>query len=225
MDSQVTDDGQDKNSTIQLEEMHHLGELRVSWCNEKRSPELLPFAAEAVDQVSILVRSQHDVVADADSPRHKDMRDIVQLDADRAEFIIKAYLRIRLVKIQKYASYYIEKESHKLSPSERTFAIKLVSIQAAHFKSSFLHCLPPNDDFQSISNPNDISGNMLASPDLSCFVFINVLNDNEPHLSSHNIVCGTKTNTYTLTLNKGSSYLVKYADVRGLLEQSKIILV
>ena len=218
------DDGDDKN-TLQLEEMHHLKELRTSWINEKRSPELLSFCGEAVEQVSALIRAQHDAVAMADSPRHKDMRDIIQLDADRSEYILKAYLRQRFIKIQKYAFYYLQHESYKLSAAERSFATQLCALQSSHYTSSFLHCLPPQGDYQSVSNPNDISGSMLSSPDLTCFVFIDVVLDNQLHDQVYKVVCGSSTNTYTLELSKGKSYLCKYADIRGLLDQGKVVLV
>ena len=219
-----TDDADDKNA-LQLEEMHHLRELRISWINEKRSPELLSYSGEAVQQVAALIRAQHDAVAMADSPRHKDMRDIIQLDADRSEYILKSYLRQRLIKIQKYAFYYLEHETYKLSAAERSFATQLCSLQTSHYTTSFLHCLPPQGDYQSVSNPKDIAGSMLSCPDLTCFVFINVVLDDHVHEQVYKVVCGSSSNTYTLELNKGRSYLVKYADIRGLLEQGKVVLV
>ena len=208
-----TADKEDQGSSSH--EFEALGNLRTVWTNEKRSPELLRFETSAFEEVQSWLKRQQQMVPSI-SP---DMREIYALDCARVEYIMKSYLRFRLFKIQKFAAFYLKKEPSKLSPAEHRFATKFLASVHDHFVQAFLHCLPDDDAFQSTVNEKDYRGSMIREPEMFAFVFARAIE----HVGK--IACGTAADPYEVTIEKDKTYLVKYADIKGLLEQGRLCLV
>lgn len=206
MDSMFTD----KEKGDEPQERLALTQLRQAWTNEKRSPELLRYEGACVDEISGLIRTKTTQLDNVP----QDLKDIYQLDIDRAQYILKAYLRSRLFKIQKHGNFYLKNEPEKLSRAERRFAEKLKDLHSSHFQASFLHCLPVEEAFQSTTTDA-----MLRAPDLTAFVFVRAL------VEVGRISCSSGAETYNIELNRDKSYLVKYNDVRSLVEQGKVCLI
>ena len=182
-----------------------------SWSNEKRAPELLRFDASAVSQAKVFLADRS---TEALAGLPVDIRDIYQLDVDRVAYVLKSYLRLRLFKLQKYYHYYLASETEKLSASERRFAERMAALNKAHMHTAFLHCLPEEEVFQSISTDK-----MVRKPDIRGFVFARVLQ------SAGTIMCGSGEESFELLVEKGKTYLARYCDVMMLVEQQKMVLI
>lgn len=122
-----------------------VGLLINAWCNEKASPELLPFATELVGSLTEMMKIQEVEVAKLDA--HKMIAAIAlgyQLDIQRMRYLIAAYLRTRLLKIQRWATHLISDADMKsrLSPAELDFAKSFVATRMGHLQASVLNHLP-----------------------------------------------------------------------------------
>ena len=202
----------DKESEIPSE-FEYLSTLRRAWLNESRCPEILRFETDAVSEVKAWLRENRE------SSVGRDFAELILLNNDRVEYVLKAYLRSRLFKIQSNFMYYLRKEREKLSSSELRFAQSLEDISAGHFHSSFLHCLPGEEVFQSISNESDPAGSMIRRPDLNSWVLTEVIE------RVGRFTIGSGSDSHELDLDIGGVHLVKYADIRPLVITGKLTLV
>lgn len=194
--------------------------LKKAWINETRCPELLPYETRVVESVMKSLRAQWALISARQAQwtgRDSYMRDLLSMEADRVGYMLKAYLRVRLFKIQKFARHYLLTSFHLLSLPEQNFARNLLQISDEGFKSMFLRHLPQEDDyFQSLTAREDPGGDMVRRPDLDRAVFIHV---NEPIGSIS--VGGDET----ATLEKDRNYIARYDLVRDLLVDGRINLI
>jgi GINS complex subunit 4 len=189
--------------------------LRRAWINEKNAPELLEYESHAVDSIMRGLREQWAVIDArqrqwaASNPM---MRDLFVMEADRVGYILKSYLRERLMKIQKFARFYLLHHGSSptlLSPAELQFAANIVGITDKAFTEMFLRGLPQEDDyFQTLVASDDPGGDMVRRPDLEKVVFV--------HVNEH---AGTITTgpDETATLEKDHTYMIRYDLVRDIL--------
>ena len=60
------------------------------------------------------------------------------MEMERIKYMLKAYLRARIVKIEKHLLYIVEKDKAQLlSPGEMEYAWTLYESKKEHFKSEF----------------------------------------------------------------------------------------
>lgn len=60
------------------------------------------------------------------------------MEIERVKYILKSYLRCRLVKIEKYLMFIVEKDkANLLSQAEMEYAWNLYEAKKAHFKTEF----------------------------------------------------------------------------------------
>jgi hypothetical protein len=83
--------------------------LRRAWANEKISPEILPYAADVIDEIDLLLAEQEERVAamEADSGL-SELAAVAKLEVDRIRYLLRSYLRTRLFKIQRFALGLVE---------------------------------------------------------------------------------------------------------------------
>jgi len=132
--------------------------LRYAWIGEKCSPELLPYQANLVEHVqreiaAYQARLDNDEVV-------QQLTTVIQIEIDRARFVLASYLRTRLAKIQKFATYVTTepKAQQRLSPAELEFARGYRALMADHFNAAFLKDIPEKyrslDGRDSMAEPN-----------------------------------------------------------------------
>jgi GINS complex subunit 4 len=198
--------------------------LRRAWVNEKRAPELLPYEFRTVENIVKIHRPQWTLInarqAQWAAGRDTHIRDLLIMEADRVEYMLKSYLRFRLFKIQKYARHYLSdiRRDSLMSPAEIQFASNIVSITETTFKSLFLRYLPQGDDyFQSLTASEDPGGDMVRRPRLDRAVFIRV--------NDHIGTIPTGTGDETATLEKGHDYMIRYDLIRNFVLDNRVNLI
>lgn len=119
--------------------------LTHAWCNEKAAPEILPFATRLVGGLREMLKSQEEAVGRLDtSAVHAVIALGYQMDIQRMRYLITAYLRTRLLKIQRWAAHISADVDvlARLSPEERSFARGFVAARMSHLQASVLLLLP-----------------------------------------------------------------------------------
>ena len=127
--------------------------LKRAYVNEKNAPELLPFEHDLLEQVMAKVEDQELVVQQSREAAAAAgggggggggggmddlMAHIYQAELNRVRFLIRAYYRTRLFKIEKYAVHVVKPETNefaKLSPQEQEYAKNYVNMLEEHFGS------------------------------------------------------------------------------------------
>jgi GINS complex subunit 4 len=198
--------------------------IRRAWINEKRSPELLPYEFQAVENIIRIHKPQwaliHARQAQWAASRDSHIRDLLIMEADRVEYMLKSYLRIRLWKIEKFARHYLSDNRREIlmSPAEIRFATNILGITENAYKSLFLRYLPQGDDyFQSLTATNDPGGDMTRRPKFDRVVFAHV---NEPIGT-----ISTGNRDETATLEKDHNYIVRYDLIRDYISDNRINLI
>ncbi|KDN40974.1 Sld5-domain-containing protein [Tilletiaria anomala UBC 951] len=195
--------------------------LRDAWVTEKCCPELRPFDEEAHDGVIDQIGQQESILeslaSDESTSEEEHFRlSLVTLDIERAKWLLRAYLRMRLGKIEEYSQYIANtaSELRKLSELERAYVTRFEEMRVDHLEVSVLNALPPKlRGLEDVAIEACSSGDMVIKPDLEAPVFIRC-----------KAACG---NLFLLDgshaeLTKGSVHLLRYSTVRHLLDRGRI---
>ncbi|PWN35269.1 Sld5-domain-containing protein [Meira miltonrushii] len=199
--------------------------LRQSWANERAAPALLPWQGEAVDGVCSQIEEQVNIIdslaADSGTAEEEHVRlALVELDVERARWLLRSYLRCRLDKIEQNAAFVCQDPISRsnLSELERGYAVKFNQIRSQHFHSSVLDFLP--ETMQSLedraASGSSGRGDMVTRPDLDAPVFVHCLEG-----------CGTfrfPGIELLVHFEKGSVHLVRFRSVQHLIATGKIVL-
>lgn len=190
-------------STLHSQEGSHgfFHRLVRLWVNERASPEILSYDYATVSEAQRVIKTQQDCIDQADidtvdreESSMKLVRDLMQLDVDRLQFILTSYLRTRLLKIEQHVMYILLHQDYveRLSEHEAKFASNYVDLLAEHFHTSLLDLIPErfrelddDSDEAKMSIPNYYCCilkylNLLylvPAPNKESFVFIKVLED------------------------------------------------
>lgn len=133
-----------------------LAVLQQAWVSERACPELLNYETAAVSDLQQRIKErQGDLDLLADSPTDSNMvLTLYQMDLDRATYILAAYLRTRLKKIERFASFIMQsdalEEKDRLSPQEQEYAKDYFELLGSHLSSAFLDHLPKR--FQQLND-------------------------------------------------------------------------
>lgn len=124
-------------------------ELREAWANERASPVLLAWQGDAVDGLCSQIEEQMTIIdslsADSATAEEEHIRlALVELDVERARWLLRSYLRCRLDKIERHAQFVSQDQRSRdnLSELERGYAVKYAQICSQHFHASVLDFLP-----------------------------------------------------------------------------------
>lgn len=139
--------------------------LTRHWTSERCVPSILPYPTSLIERVMDRIRQQITRIEDLTSgtydgtsnqgvqPSQQNLNlvlSILQTDLSRTQFLVRSYLRCRLAKITKYATYYLKyhvqnpqdsKTAH-LSQQERVFLQHHQNLLTNLYNSSFLLSLP-----------------------------------------------------------------------------------
>ncbi|KAL9252926.1 DNA replication complex GINS protein SLD5-like protein [Drosera capensis] len=145
--------------------------LKRAWRNEKGAPEILEYQSALVRRSTQQIHHMEDLIEEltkrGDDPL---IVSIYQIDLDRAQFLLRSYLRIRLQKIEA-AMLHIAKTDlwNRLSRQEQNFAQRCIEDMGSHMDESVLSKLPSG--YQSNlkqSNASD-EDDMVPEPNLNTF--------------------------------------------------------
>ncbi|WFD46500.1 GINS complex subunit [Malassezia furfur] len=208
-----------------------LGETRSSivrlahaWLDERGSPEVQPWNASMVEEVMDQIGQQQSILdslaSDASTSEEEHFRlNLVQLDVERAKWLLRNYLRSRLAKIETYAAYIMShrSEQQRLSDIELGYARRFHQLNTDHFQSTVLQFLPEPmrglDDAAPGAASSNAPGGMVTAPNLGAPVFVYCRED-----------CGALPlpNDETAQLAQGTIHLLQYRDVRAFLQQRRV---
>lgn len=192
--------------------------MKRIWLNEQYSPELLPFEKDIVNEFLHRLEIQQQKVAA--SPQTVDTRfifNLYQMELERMKYLVVSYLRIRLIKIEKWCSFLLtnENERIKMSEKELEYAKGYNDILSTFFKETFLNELP--DKLQSLTEQSPVV-NMIPQPNLSTHVICRVLETVDNY--SFDSLRGEQ-----IKMTQGDIYAVRYQMIKDLLLENKIELI
>ncbi|PWN22468.1 hypothetical protein BCV69DRAFT_292907 [Microstroma glucosiphilum] len=224
-----------------------LPDARRLWVAERSCPEILAWSSadggggerwrcdETVDEVCAQIEEQMSILnllsSDEGTSEEEHLRlSMVQLDVERSKWLLRAFLRTRLHKLESYAMHYSSlaptRRSQLLSPLEQAYLTKYTSIQHAHFSSSVLDYLP--EPLRSLTDGSEdagvegegaanrgsgAKGGMVPRPDMGAPVFIRCGED-----------CGEvrTEDGESANLSRGSVHILTYGSVRTLVLQGRV---
>lgn len=211
--------------------------LKRAYVNEKNAPELLPFEHDLLEQVMAKVEDQELVVQQSRDAAAAAgggggggggggmddlMAHIYQAELNRVRFLIRAYYRTRLFKIEKYAVHVVKPETNefaKLSPQEQEYAKNYVNMLEEHF-GSVLGQMPEkySSMLQQIEE-DDAEMDMVPEPNLDKHVFCRVREDRR------DVMFDPNDPDNTMDLDQGDIIMVRYRFIKGLLEDGALDLI
>lgn len=125
--------------------------VRAAWQSERAAPELRIWEGDAVAAVEAMIEEQSEILntlaADDDTTEEEHLRlSLVALDMERAKWLLKAYLQIRLGKVEQYSTYIqaTPREMLKLSSAERAYLRGFESLRTNTLRLTVLDHLPPD---------------------------------------------------------------------------------
>ncbi len=190
---------------------------------EREITELLPYEGESVSELDQLIKNQEEVIneSEASSVNENFFAMIYKTEIERLKYLLKAYLRTRLFKIQKFYLYIIKNEKCELlSESEYEFAVKYFLHKRNHFRACFSNDLhealndfvDPSDESEEQHKNTPVNEDLVMKPSLKRPIFIRMLRD-MPRVND--FAMETKEN-----LKNGQIMLVPYESCKDLIEAS-----
>ncbi|CAO3661354.1 unnamed protein product [Umbelopsis vinacea] len=142
---------------------------------------------------------------------------LYQTEMERIKFIIRNYLRTRLYKIEKYTTYLLNRPDvrERLSEKEIQYAQSYNELLEKHYSKSFLGSLPqPQQDVnETINNLSSVS----VHDEYSAVIVRSKEEQGMFELESRP--------TYEIKLSPESIYMVRYSDIKLLLEEGQVELI
>ncbi|RWR82567.1 DNA replication complex GINS protein SLD5 [Cinnamomum micranthum f. kanehirae] len=194
--------------------------LKRAWRNEKAAPEILSFQANLVQRSREQIQLLEETVEELSGNASDDLIiSLYQMDLDRALFLLRSYLRVRLQKIEKYMLHISKTQLwNRLSEQEQKFAEKCTDIMEKHLQQSVLARLPYGYQSilkQSISSEED---DMVPEPQLDTFVFCK----SKGSVGAFQL---DDTGDEIVDLVADDLYVLRYKSIKGLVEGGQIDLV
>ena len=201
--------------------------LVTIWRNEKLSQTLLPYEENIINEVTSLIEKKENELKD--KKIDKNVRYYIEIDIHRIKFIIKDYLRIRLMKIEKYLFYLLKNNKIDiLSQNEIKFAAELMDVKAAYFIQGLKKMNSLANNFYPFTDKNktriekmqSISDAMITKPTESEFVIIQNISNNTIDINIREI-----SNDYQgefLSIYSGEKCLVPFKLIEPYLERKQV---
>ncbi|TXG71571.1 hypothetical protein EZV62_000150 [Acer yangbiense] len=147
--------------------------LKTALRNEKAAPEILQFQVQLVKRAREQIQLMEETVEEFEQSGMDPLTvSLYQMDLDRAQFLLRSYLRIRLQKLEKYMFYIWKNDSlrNRLSEPEKIFVKRCIDDMEKHLEETVLSKLP--DNYQSTRRQSIISeeDDMVPEPQLDTFV-------------------------------------------------------
>ena len=197
------------------------------WRNEKLSQTLLVYEENIINEVISLIEKKEKEINE--KKLDKNVKYYIELDIQRIKFIIKDYLRIRLMKIEKYL-YYILKNNkiNILSENEIKFAAELMDVKATYFIQGLKKMNSLVNNFYQFTDKNksriekiqSINDAMITKPSESEFVIIQNISNNTIDINIKEI-----NNEYQgefLSIYSGEKCLVPFKLIEPYIERNQV---
>ncbi|GAB2245041.1 hypothetical protein Droror1_Dr00000534 [Drosera rotundifolia] len=193
--------------------------LKRAWQNEKGAPEILEYQSALVRRSSQQIHLMEDLIEEltkrGDDPL---IVSIYQMDLDRAQFLLRSYLRIRLQKIEATMLHVAKTDLwNRLSRQEQNFAQRCIEDMGSHMDESVLSKLPSG--YQSNlkqSNASD-EDDMVPEPNLNTFVFCKSQN-------SIGAITLDDSGDEIVDLVAGELYVLRYKTIKPYVERDYVCL-
>ncbi|KAF8477023.1 hypothetical protein BDZ91DRAFT_688061 [Kalaharituber pfeilii] len=200
-------------------------DLTKSWIAERGAPEILPFQGPLVERVMERIREQIEIVERETGdlePQANFRLILIQTELERVKYLVRAYLRARMAKIDKHPLYLLSNPSalSNLSPPEQSYLKSHLALLNNHYLASFLRNFPAQ-----LRRLDDTAGgiSMIEEPDLDSAVFCAVVKDVGGEDGGAEVVIpGTGAR---FTLRKGDVYVVRYSAVRKFVLEGAVELI
>ncbi|KAH9683878.1 DNA replication complex GINS protein SLD5 [Citrus sinensis] len=127
--------------------------LKTAWRNEKAAPEILQFQAQLVKRAKEQIQLMEETVEEYEESGMDPLTvSLYQMDLDRAHFLLRSYLRVRLQKV-----------------ATSSFVLCIDDMEK-HLQETVLSKLP--DNYQSVRRQSVISeeDDMVPEPQLDTFI-------------------------------------------------------
>ena len=200
------------------------------WKNEKFSNDILLYQNSLISTAIDLVEKTEKELKD--SSIEKENSDIIELDIERMKFLIKDYLRIRIMKIEKYLFYILKNDlSALLSENEVELVIKLINMKSVYFNEGLKNIHQSANNFRvftdrfklmkdKISALNDA---MIVSPSENEFVIIQSITEENITINMKEVF--DKYPYDFLQIEKNDIYILPYNAVKKLIKENKVKLI
>lgn len=192
--------------------------LKEALACEKASPEILTFKEGLVGRIAEHLRTMDSKVASLDSDYAAELaRTLYQYEESRVKYMLRSYLRVRCMKIEKYAMAILDDEVtlEKLSDKEREFAEGYVVMLGGHLKQTVLNHMPHGFESLVYQSAASAEKDMLPQPNLDTHCFCRVTED----------IGIVDLGNNTTEFSKDDLYVARYRPLRQLLEAEKIKLI
>ena len=168
--------------------------LITIWRNEKLCQTLLPYEESIINEVISQIEKKEEEIKN--KKMDKNMKYYVEIDIQHIKYIIKDYLRIRLMKIEKYLFFLLKNNKIDiLSQNEIKFAAELMDIKAAYFIQGLkkMNSLA-NNFFQftdktktRVEKMQTINDAMITKPDDNDYVVVQNVSNNTININIKDI--------------------------------------
>ncbi|KAH6557444.1 hypothetical protein KP509_1Z114700 [Ceratopteris richardii] len=195
--------------------------LRRVWRNEKAAPEILPYEILLIQRIREQILLMEDTLSTFAGTSSDELTlSMYRMDIDRTTFLLRAYLRVRLQKIEQFAMHILRTEElwERLSQQEQDYVQRYIDILQKHMEQSVLSKLPFGYQSmlrQAMSSEED---DMIPEPALDTFVFCKS-KGSIPSLQLD------EKGDETVDLLSDDLYILRYRPIRRLLETDRIELV
>ncbi|KAI8578840.1 hypothetical protein K450DRAFT_244783 [Umbelopsis ramanniana AG] len=196
-----------------------VAEMTQIWINERNSPEILPYRRRLVEDLTELIEHQGMVAMEGLS-ENVDMRFrsmLYQTEMERIKFLIRNYLRTRLYKIEKYTTYLLNRPDvrERLSDKEYEYAQSYAELLEKHYSKSFLNTLPQSQ--QDVNEKINTLSSVSVPDEYSAVIVRGKEEQGMFELESRR--------QYEIRLSPESIYMVRYSDIKLLLEEGQVELI
>ncbi|KAI6653649.1 DNA replication complex GINS protein SLD5 [Oopsacas minuta] len=180
--------------------------LVKAWRNELFAPDVLSYKGDYVECMLEVVKAMEDSLRGSEVPEI--VRSLHQLELERVRYVLSAYLRKRLEKIEKYADYNTVEDIDNLSGEERIFIREYIENMDRLFENVALRHMPP-----MVRNLDKDKAKV--TPNLDEFVFIRANED----------VGGVMIDDEAVNFDKNSIHILRYSEVKSVIEKGRVDLI
>jgi hypothetical protein len=208
---------------------NYYNDLIIAWKNEKLCKNLMPYEEILLINCINLVENYEKKLKDN---TEQEFYDFILQDVQRMKFLIKDYLRIRLIKIEKYIFYILKNDlSNLLSQNEINFVIDLIKMKSIYFNEGmkklniFVNNFRPFlDNFKKMSEKiNCLNEVMIVSPPKNEFVIVKNISQEPIIINLNDIIEGFNFNA--LSINPEEIVLLPYNSVHNYIKEKKLIII
>lgn len=200
--------------------------LKRAYVNEKCAPEILPFEHDLMRRVTESVDAQESTVAasraaagsGASSATDDLTAHVYHAELNRIRFLMRAYYRARLRKIETHAVHCLKEPDvlERLSDLEQRYASDYANIVEEHF-SSVLGQMP--EGYESMVQQiieEDGAFDMVPEPDADAHVFCRVREDRG------DVMLDPDDPENTMDLERDDILMIRYRLIKKLLEDEAV---